>query len=100
MDDRDEPQHKYYAKPRYPRYAVYWDDPDDDSLGVVFFVTLEEAKVKAGELIRECERASVNHERALDWDITILEIVAEVHDSPDGYALYPAQWIERQRKAQ
>jgi hypothetical protein len=26
----------------------------------------------------------------LDWDITVLQILAEVHDSPDGLVLYAA----------
>jgi hypothetical protein len=76
---------------QYPKYAVYWDDPDDSSLGVLFFVSLEQAKAKVKELIALCERASAEHERMLDWDITVLEILAEVHDSPDGLMLYPAR---------
>jgi len=76
---------------QYPKYAVYWDDPDDSSLGVLFFVSLEQAKAKVRDLIALCEQASVERERMLDWDITVLEIMAEVHDSPDGFALYPAR---------
>lgn len=66
------------------KWAVYWQPDDIESQ---FFKTEAEARAKVASLIAECEEASANAERNLNWDITLLQVRGEVHDTPNGYRL-------------
>lgn len=69
------------------KYAVYWQSRDDD-IDVVFFPTKQEAVSKIFDLIKQYEdtladgdpRCSIAH-----WDITLLQVIGEVYEEPDGY---------------
>ena len=71
------------------KWAVYWE-PDD--IECVFFQTEAEARAKVKDLIHDCEEASADAERNLDWAITLLQVRGEVRDSPNGFQLRMVKW--------
>ena len=62
-------------------WAVYADG------NTVFFKTEEEARDHISKLISDCEQQSVDLEKDLYWDITLLEAQGECHWTQDGLTL-------------
>jgi len=64
------------------KWAVYWQH--EDEIECAFFRTEDQARLKVEELCLQCEAASADAEKNLDWDITLLCNMGEVHWGPDG----------------
>jgi hypothetical protein len=70
-------------------WAVYWEPNDIECM---FFRSEEEALAMIAKLIAECDEESADVECNLHWDITLLQVRGEVHDSPDGLRLERKYW--------
>jgi len=69
------------------KYAVYVDNVLNDSIECLFYKTEEEAKASIVDLITKCEEDSVDKEKNLDWDITLLKVIGECHWTQGGLTL-------------
>jgi len=67
------------------KYAVYYQTEDETECH--FFKTEEEAKASIRKLIKDCEDCSVNEEKNLHWNITLLKVIGECNLAQDGLKL-------------
>lgn len=64
------------------KYALYWQP--NNEIEVEFFKTKEEAQAALLRLKARCEQTEADGEKMEYWDITLLKVIGDVIESPDG----------------
>ena len=64
---------------------MYWEESDE--INCEFFKDGGNARIKVAALIEAQEQASTNAEHNVNLDITLMEIIGEVIETPEGARL-------------